>query len=141
VKAETKESDQSADKRETILVVDDEQMVLDVVCSILSDSGYNIIKATSPEDVMEIIKTTPEKIDAILSDIVMPGMSGTEMIAQVKDSLPSAEIVFMSGQMNYSLVEPEVLADKVLFIRKPFMPKELLDKMRTALDSKPPTGT
>jgi two-component system cell cycle sensor histidine kinase/response regulator CckA len=114
---------------ETILVVEDEHTVLEIVSSVLASNGYRVLKAALPSEAIAIVKAGTNTIDIILTDIVMPEMKGTDMVAQIKTLLPSAKIIYMSGYSNHAIIEPELAQNLAHFIQKPFMPKDLLEKI------------
>src|SRR6185436_12523361 len=82
---------------QTILVVDDESMVRDVATLILLENGYDAIEAASAEAALELFERTDEPCDLLLTDIVMPKMSGTDLAARVLALRPKARVLFMSG--------------------------------------------
>ncbi len=116
----------------TILVVDDEQSILDSLEGILSDEGYEVIKALSGQ---EALKKIQEVIpDLILLDIWMPDMDGIETLVKVKESYPALQVVMMSG---HGTIETAVKATKLGaydFIEKPLSMEKLLLSINNALD-------
>ncbi|HIC86318.1 MAG TPA: sigma-54-dependent Fis family transcriptional regulator, partial [Desulfobacterales bacterium] len=116
----------------TILVVDDEQSILDSLEGILSDEGYEVIKALSgPEALKKIQETIP---DLILLDIWMPEMDGIETLIKIKEEYPALQVVMMSG---HGTIETAVKATKLGaydFIEKPLSLEKLLLSINNALD-------
>lgn len=117
----------------TILLVEDEQLVCDAIESILSKSGYNVISAKSPKEALELLQVATAQPDLILTDIVMPGMRGTELVTLLKKKLPNMKIIYMSGYTDQAVSNKRLQEENSRFIGKPFTPTELLQKLRDAL--------
>ena len=83
--------------KETILVVDDVALVLQVVVAILKNSNFNVLQADSGAHAVEVANTYAGKIDLLLSDIQMPGMTGPELGTTIKETRPDIHVMFMSG--------------------------------------------
>lgn len=111
----------------TVLVVDDEPLVLEVVERALARSGYDVLAAQSASEALEIVKTK-RPIHLVLSDVVMPGMSGPELLKSVKQLSPSTAAVLMSG---YVCSGPIDMA--VPFVHKPFSLPALVSTVARAL--------
>ncbi|MDI6864548.1 ATP-binding protein [Thermodesulfovibrio yellowstonii] len=113
---------------ETILVVDDDDQTRDFISSFLKDYGYNVYEAKNGKEALEIFKKYNHEIALSLIDLVMPGISGIEVMRQIKTINPDAKIVIMSGH-------PIDLKD-VISVEKTFAPEEILLKIRNILDEK-----
>jgi two-component system cell cycle sensor histidine kinase/response regulator CckA len=118
---------------ESVLLVEDEPQVRELAREILSANGYVVIDAGSPQGALERVQSGP-RIDLILADVVMPGMSGPELVKRLQASYPSAHVVFMSGYTNDAIVHHGALGGTAAFIQKPFTPNTLLRKLREVLD-------
>lgn len=116
----------------TVLVVDDEPLVLELAGRALTRSGYDVLAAQSGLEALEIVKTK-RQIHVLVSDVVMPGMSGPELLKSVKRLSPSTALVLMSG-----FVSAEEIDMAVLFVRKPFSVLALVGMVDQALGSRPP---
>jgi PAS domain S-box-containing protein len=119
-----------------ILVIDDEQIMRDGCSRILSKDGWAVITAENGKQGLEAIRADPEKIDLILLDLMMPGMSGMEVLDQVRNIDPSLLVIVITG---YATVESAVEAMKkgaYDFIPKPFTPDQLRIVVRRALERK-----
>jgi PAS domain S-box-containing protein len=118
---------------ETVLVVDDEESVRRLVCRVLERSGYRVIEAASPMDALtESSAASARSIDLLLTDVVMPQMSGPDLAERMRESYPALKIIFMSGYTD------EKLASRVIthtLLRKPFGPTDLLSKVREVLEA------
>jgi signal transduction histidine kinase/ActR/RegA family two-component response regulator len=117
---------------ETILVVEDEDEVRLLARRTLEDRGYTVIAAASPEEALEIARAPG--VDLILTDIVMPGMSGPELANRVAAAGGTPTVVYMSGYADEALQRFELGRGRV-FLRKPFSPAGLARAIRHALDS------
>jgi CheY-like chemotaxis protein len=122
---------------ETILVVEDEQVVLDLITNILQDAGYKVLRAGNGDEAIRIGGQHASDIDLVLTDIVMPGMSGGELMQQLLPMKPGMRVLYMSGYTKYTMVGHGVLESVNSFIWKPFSPATLLHKVREVLDGPP----
>jgi CheY-like chemotaxis protein len=119
---------------ETILVVEDEAAVRELACQFLHDGGYTVLNAKDGVDAVEIAARHQERIDLVLSDMVMPRMSGTELAAHLKGKRPDAKILFMTGYAGYSAQRGN---EGAMMLQKPFSRPSLLSKVREALAEAP----
>ena len=119
---------------ETILVVEDNDLVRDVTEMLLKELDYNVLSTGDPSEAIRIIKECPEKIHLIVSDVVMPGMSGRDMAKKITNILPDIKILFMSGYNSDSIVHDSVLYEGLNFLKKPFTTSKLALKVREVLD-------
>ncbi len=111
-----------------VLVVDDEADVADLAEMLLSAHGLDAVVAYSGAAALELLATHPD-IDAIISDVMMPGMNGLELADQVAKRHPAVKIILASGYMAPSMVRGQPL--KQLFIAKPYRIEQLLRLLRT----------
>ncbi len=119
-----------------ILVIDDEQIMRDGTSRILSKNGWGVITAENGEQGLELIKSRPEQIDVILLDLMMPGMSGMEVLDVIRQINPDLLVIVITG---YATVESAVEAMKkgaYDFIPKPFTPDQLRIVVRRALEKR-----
>jgi len=122
---------------ETILVVDDEEIVRELASEILSSYGYRVMLAKDGAEAIHIYKAFGHNIDLVLLDMVMPRMSGKEAYAKLKKISPGIKILLCSGYSSHNQ-EVEMLRENGLpFISKPYKIKELLGKVRQVLGSEP----
>jgi PAS domain S-box-containing protein len=115
---------------ETILLVDDEPSLLRVCERLLKQLGYNVVAARSPGEALRQAREATQEIHLILSDLLMPEMTGNELAEKLSLLLPGAKVLLMSGYASNLLVE----AEGVFFIQKPFTKEELAAKIRETLD-------
>jgi len=119
---------------ETVLAVDDDQIVLDLLEEVLKPLGYNVLCAASGEEALAMAATHKNKIDLLLTDVVLPGIKGQELAEKVLHSCPDVNVLFMSGYLCPSMAHCNSEQRFDAFIQKPFSPKALLRKMRKLLD-------
>ena len=123
---------------ETILLVEDEDMVRHVARRLLEMNGYTVLEASSGHDALSVSQQTPGRIHLMLTDVVMPGISGGETAELLKAQRPEIKVLFMSGHTENSIVHHGVLNPGVAFLQKPFKHDLLVSKVREVLDG-PPT--
>lgn len=119
---------------ETILVVEDEAAVRKLAVSVLASRGYTILEAGSPADGLELAARHPGRIDLLLTDVIMPGMSGREIAERLVTRLPRLKVLFMSGYVDDAIASHGVLKPGVHLLRKPFTPNALVRDVRKVLD-------
>jgi PAS domain S-box-containing protein len=120
--------------RETILLVEDEEAVRRLSRTVLEKNGYTVIEAGSGEEALAAISTRLCGVRLLLSDVVMPQMSGPELGRRVREICPDVRILYMSGYAQSSVVHHGILDPEVDLIQKPFMASGLLRRVREVLD-------
>ncbi|NTW48222.1 MAG: PAS domain S-box protein [Chlorobiales bacterium] len=121
---------------ETILIVEDEDIVRELIVTGLEDLGYNVLKADNGLKALELIEDYSEEIHFLLTDVVMPQMSGRELSDKMAVRYPKTKTLFMSGYTDSAIVHHGVLDEGVAFIQKPFTIPEIAKKIRAMLDEK-----
>lgn len=121
---------------ETILVVEDEFMVRELVCDTLRTSGYTILEAANGRQAIDVFTKNNQKIDMILTDVIMPEMSGRKMIETLTQTHPDVVALYMSGYTDDAIIKHGVLEPGMAYIQKPFSPKGLIEKVRDVLEDK-----
>lgn len=121
--------------RRTLLVVDDEPDVLRLIQSILTEEGYEIITATNAERAIEAFGKLPAPPDLVLTDVVMPGMSGPMLVDHLMGIEPHLKVLFMSGFDDRQVVQRYVIEKGFHLIPKPFTIKKLRATIDEALSS------
>jgi two-component system cell cycle sensor histidine kinase/response regulator CckA len=118
---------------ETLLLVEDEEMVRQLVGRVLRELGYEVLEASSSAEALEVSARLDRPIDLLVTDVVMPGMSGRELAEQLAQTRPETRVLFMSGYTEEAIVHHGVLGGESDFIGKPFTPQELAHKIRGVL--------
>ena len=121
--------------KETILVVEDEETVRDIADKILSACGYHIILAGSGEDAFDLWEKNKERVDLLLTDIVLPGINGWQLARKILDLKPDLKVLYMSGYSHEAIAQHGALGKDVPFIRKPFTSATLTRKINEVLES------
>lgn len=119
----------------TILVAEDEPMVRQLIKSLLTSDGYEVIEGVDGADALDVARRYPGVIDLLLTDVRMPRMNGPELVREIRKDRPQISVVVMSA---YSSGELERVANAPNFIRKPFVAKALTQKIGEVL--KHPSG-
>jgi PAS domain S-box-containing protein len=119
---------------ETILLVEDDLDIREVACTILTAAGYNVIRAENTTAAIEAARSTFQRIDLLLTDIIMPGMSGVELRDRVRALRPDIKALYMTGYAGQELSRRGLLKSDAPVVQKPFDAYTLLANVRTVLD-------
>jgi PAS domain S-box-containing protein len=119
----------------TILLVEDEDAVRLLTAHILREQGFDVLVAENGADALAVSARHPGTVDLVLTDVVMPRMSGRELADRLVETRPKARILFMSGYTHEKIAEHGVLEPGVAFIHKPFAPDVLERRIRDMLDA------
>ena len=122
------------DVRETILVVDDDIWVRRVVCRALRGAGYGILEAGDGQTALSVAAQFDGRIHLVVSDAIMPGMAGPEVVALLMRARPELRAIFMSGYHDTEILTCGVDSAQVVLLQKPFAAAELLATVRAQLD-------
>jgi PAS domain S-box-containing protein len=120
---------------ETILLVEDEESIRSLVLDILAKGGYKALEAGSAQQALEISRDYDDVIHLLLTDVVMPHMSGREVAEQITKARPSTKVLYMSGYTDHAIAHHGILRPGVPFLQKPFSPEALANKVREVLDT------
>jgi CheY-like chemotaxis protein len=120
--------------RETILVVEDQPEVRDFACGVLRTLGYRVLDAGGGAEAIRVAEAATEPIHLLLTDVIMPGMTGRDVAERLQSRDPRMKVLYMSGYSNDVVLDRGVLQAGVGYMAKPFSPDELADKVRRALD-------
>ncbi len=124
---------------EVILLVEDEEAVRDLVRTILTGQGYEVIVALDPEHAEAIAGKFPGEIHLLLTDVVMPGTSGRELAARIMVTRPGIRVLYMSGYTENVITSGGLLEQGLAFLQKPFSPATLVQKIREVFSHTPTT--
>jgi len=123
--------------KETILLVEDEEIVRRMARMMLENHGYSVLEAGDVKDAMRLCFENASKIDLLLTDVIMPGMSGRVLAERIATFCPKLPVVYMSGYTDDAIVRHGILEEDIFFLQKPFTRESLLAKVREALSSLP----
>jgi CheY-like chemotaxis protein len=121
---------------ETILVVEDEAIVRELVCRVLRAIGYAVLAAAHPDKALALSAQHDGHIDLLIADILMPGMRGVDLAEQIASSRPGIAVLYISGHTEDVVSEQGVTGTDWTFLPKPFTPTGLARKVREALDKR-----
>lgn len=119
--------------KETILVVEDGDAVRNLVCRMLVQNGYQVLEARDGRDALHLCESHPESIQLVLTDLVMPNMSGGELASRLMRLRPALRILFMSGYTDEPVAQ-RLGRESTMFLRKPFTSITLAERIRQVLD-------
>ncbi len=120
---------------ETILLVEDESAILEIARRILQNLNYTVLAASGPAEALILAENCAQEIHLLVTDVIMPEMSGRDLEEQLRKSRPGIKCLFMSGYTANIIANQGVLDDEVDFIQKPFSKNDLAGKIREVLNS------
>lgn len=120
---------------ETILLVEDDPAVRGLASRILSQQGYHLLEASNGDEALRLVQKQPrQKIDLLITDVVMPQMGGKDLANRLKTIQPSFKVLFTSGYADNAIVQHGILEPEIDFLQKPFSLEMLIRKAREVLD-------
>jgi PAS domain S-box-containing protein len=123
---------------ETILLVEDEDAVRNLTRRLLENGGYTVLQASDAESAMEVADSHPGRLDMLLTDVVMPGLSGPELARRLLTSRPRLRVLYVSGYPDEAMASQGLLEPDASFLQKPFTPETLARRVREILDTREP---
>jgi hypothetical protein len=124
---------QYAAARGTVLVVDDDGQVKTLASRTLAEDGLAVLEASSAEEALLLCERRRDPLDLLLTDMVLPGMTGIELADRLKPLFPGLRVIYMSGYTDQTVLENGMLAPEKFFLQKPFTLDLLTQKTREAL--------
>ncbi|CAN5908625.1 hypothetical protein BH11MYX3_BH11MYX3_04730 [soil metagenome] len=121
---------------ETVLIVEDDESVRILACAILRRAGYHVLEAANGGEAFLIGEQFSGTIDVVVTDVVMPRMSGPQLVERILTTRPDLQILYMSGYADDAMLHHGVLRANVALIEKPITSETLLQKVRTLLDGR-----
>jgi len=123
------------------LLVEDEAAVRGLAAKVLSSYGYRVLEGSHGDEALLLAERHPEPIDLLLTDVIMPGMTGRELAERMKPSRPQMKVLYMSGYSGNAIARRGILDPGVAYIPKPFTESALASKVREVLGQPSPLGT
>jgi len=117
----------------SILLVDDETPVCDVLCRMLGDEGYMVLCARNPDQAIELTRNYPGEIALLVTDMVLPGINGKDLAEQINMLRPSIRVLFISGYPGEAMLIEPLRKQGAQFLHKPFPKRLFLDTVRSML--------
>ena len=119
---------------ETILLVEDQQAVRLLLTQVLTDYGYRLLEASNGQEALRLVAVTRDPIHILVTDVVMPQMTGPALAERLRRQRPDLRVLFMSGYAEGTVLPTFLAEPGTGFIQKPFLPTELTHKLRELLD-------
>jgi two-component system, cell cycle sensor histidine kinase and response regulator CckA len=119
----------------TILLVEDQAALRMLAVQILSEAGHRVLTAENGQHGLQVARDFKEKIDVLVTDVVMPEMSGPELGARLMRLRPGLIVLYMSGYTDHALLHGGVLEQGTAFLQKPFLPQALISKVRDLMSA------
>ena len=117
-----------------ILIVEDELSVRLLTRRVLETLGYKVLEASDGDSALELWSNAYKEIDLVLTDVLMPGIHGPELVKRIKERQPEIKTLYMSGHADDALLHHGVLEGGLAFLEKPFTRDELTSRVREVLD-------
>jgi CheY-like chemotaxis protein len=121
---------------ETILLVEDDETMSELLSEVLAAEGYNVVSVAGPSAALSSAESLDAAVDLVITDVVMPQMSGFLLAKELRSRHPGVQVLYMSGYTDQVLADRGELKDEDPFIRKPFSNDALLRKVREVLDTR-----
>jgi CheY-like chemotaxis protein len=121
--------------REAILLVEDDEALQRVTRRVLGAVGYHVLTAQNAADALRILARSEEKIDLLLTDVVMPGMSGVDLASRALRERPTLRVLYTSGYAENEALRRGIADGRMPFLAKPYSVIELTRRIREVLDA------
>ncbi len=118
----------------TLLVVDDEPVVLDVLTAVLTSRGYSVLPAHNAVEALQLFRSHHGPIDLLLTDVVMPDMTGPDLADALAREQPGLKVLFIAGLPDTPVIRNSILARGLDLLPKPFDPRELIRRVEKVLE-------
>ena len=120
------------ERQDTVLVVEDEAMLRELIKESLELYGFKVLMASGGNDALKLAGDYPDRIDILVTDVALPGMSGREVARAIEKIRPEIRILYISGHIEAAIAHHGIPASA--FLQKPFLPQELARKLRELLE-------
>ena len=132
------QTDSRANRPRTVLVVDDEDLVRDLVARTLREAGYRVVEASHGAGAIGLLEPRSNAVDLVICDLVMPVLGGKEVAEWIRQHSPAVPLLFISGYPRAYLEAHHLFDPSVPMLRKPFLPSRLLEAVEEQVASHPP---
>jgi len=132
------QTDSRANRPRTILVVDDEDLVRELVARTLREAGYRVVEASHGAGAIGLLERQSNAVDLVICDLVMPVLGGKEVAEWIRQHSPAVPLLFISGYPRAYLEAHHLFDPGVPMLRKPFLPSRLLEAVEEQVASHPP---
>ncbi len=122
-----------AEQKHTILVVEDEELLLDLLKEMLEGEGYRVITATDGPQAVTMYQAERENVSLVLSDMGLPSMGGWEVLRQLRTINPAVKVILSSGFVDTSVRQEMLTAGAHDFIQKPYMPEKVIQQIHESI--------
>ena len=119
---------------ETILIVDDDDSIRKMIVDTLQPLGYTTMAASCAEEALELWKLSKNKIDMIISDVIMPGMNGPQLVEAIEQDKPDIHVILISGYTDNAITHLGALENNYTLLNRPLLPTSLAVNVRNILD-------
>jgi signal transduction histidine kinase len=124
---------EKSDNSETVLVVEDEEIVRELVCEVLEDQGYTVLCAANGAEALAMSRNYRGKIDLLVTDVIMPQMNGHELAIKLTEERPETKVLYVSGYSDNDIGDHGMLDPRYELLQKPFTPQTLARKIREVM--------
>ncbi len=122
--------------RPTILVIEDEPVLLSLARMVLENSGYQVLEAASGDEAMTLWQEKKDTVDLVLTDMIMPGsLSGPQVAQMMREDNPKLQVIYSSGYSMDAMVDSTGESDPRSYLPKPYVPSTLVNAIKTRLES------
>ena len=121
---------------ETVLIVEDDESVAKLIRTLLQHAGYTVLEAKNGKDALHLLTTHSGAVHLVVTDMVMPQMSGWELLQKIGEFRPGLKALFMSGYTDNALLRQGMATSQTPFLQKPFTPTALVSKVREVIDAR-----
>lgn len=129
------EPDEGIGKKELIMLVEDEKMLLELLKSVLEEDGYRVITAVDGEEAVEVFRGKKNEVGLVLSDMGLPKLGGWEMFEKLREINPNVKVILASGFVDLKMRADVIKKGAKDFVQKPYVPATILKRIREVLDS------
>jgi CheY-like chemotaxis protein len=123
-------------KKETLLVVEDEAMLLELLKAIFEEEGYQVVTAKDGQEAVEVFRARRDTFALVLTDMGLPKLGGWEVFQKIREMDPKIKVILASGFVDASVRDDMMSQGAADVLQKPYVPQKILDRIRKVLDAK-----